>query len=606
MNRCFPLLLSLFLLCGCAAQNPLPATADSPVTADVLEVPVIGFYDAGNILETQTQGALQVYPLQGKEVIGFLSIENSLLLFARTATGTELMLLTGDELYPATSLYLDFIAKPEETSIYPELQKLSLWNPNARQIVILDFSLQNQSVLDTPAEMIGTPVLSLTQNTLYYCTTAAVRALDLTTGISRILKEIRNPYQQAVTLLLADSILHIQTTNSSSQEQHLFLSTQSGQLLHQSDRQWMISSWGSAFYAKHETSLLNGEWNGEVHVLHPAASSYAGYFLPEGHQAVTISHANHSQTLLDCYDLDSGKRTASVTIDAILSPSCVEATDDSIWLLEGSVLYRWNPALSPTADATVYTNLYSTQQNPDVEGLSDCIQYAQSIGESYGIEVLVYKDAVALQTKDYSLQYAHSVPILQRELSVLKEQLAMYPDTLWHVLSRTFSGITICLVDSITGTPASGFTDSIDSLLIWDNYHAYIILATEKAFSQPLHRQLYHLIDTVVLTESIAYDQWHKLNPSDFQYSHGVSQNQTFWLQADKASFIDSNAMQSPKDDRAKIMEYAMTPGHEPLFQSQYLQAKLRQICIGIREAFQLKDMQETFPWEQYLDSSLY
>ena len=45
MSRCLPLLLSLFLLCGCAAQNPIPATADIPITAVAPEVPINGFYD---------------------------------------------------------------------------------------------------------------------------------------------------------------------------------------------------------------------------------------------------------------------------------------------------------------------------------------------------------------------------------------------------------------------------------------------------------------------------------------------------------------------------------------------------------------------------------
>ena len=44
--------------------------------------------------------------------------------------------------------------------------------------------------------------------------------------------------------------------------------------------------------------------------------------------------------------------------------------------------------------------------------------------------------------------------------------------------------------------------------------------------------------------------------------------------------------MSFEKEDRARIMEYAMTPGHEDLFQSPYMQAKLRQLCLGIREAF--------------------
>ena len=63
--------------------------------------------------------------------------------------------------------------------------------------------------------------------------------------------------------------------------------------------------------------------------------------------------------------------------------------------------------------------------------------------------------------------------------------------------------------------------------------------------------------------------------------------------------------MSFPKEDRARILEYAMTPGHEALFQATQMQAKLSQLCQGIREAYGLKKAEETFLWEQYLQTPL-
>ena len=106
-----------------------------------------------------------------------------------------------------------------------------------------------------------------------------------------------------------------------------------------------------------------------------------------------------------------------------------------------------------------------------------------------------------------------------------------------------------------------------------------------------------------MLTESIACDQWDKLNPSDFQYTYGNPVDGSSWLPSGRESFVDTDSMYSPKEDRARIMAYAMTAGHEVLFQSPYLQAKLQQICIGIRDAFDLKEEQTAFPWERYLNA---
>ena len=63
--------------------------------------------------------------------------------------------------------------------------------------------------------------------------------------------------------------------------------------------------------------------------------------------------------------------------------------------------------------------------------------------------------------------------------------------------------------------------------------------------------------------------------------------------------------MSFPKEDRARIMEYAMTEGNEEYFRSTTMQSKLKLLCEGIREAFKLKKSPETFLWEQYLNTSL-
>jgi len=45
--------------------------------------------------------------------------------------------------------------------------------------------------------------------------------------------------------------------------------------------------------------------------------------------------------------------------------------------------------------------------------------------------------------------------------------------------------------------------------------------------------------------------------------------------------------------------------GNESYFESEAMQKKLRQLCLGIREAFDLKKSVEVFRWEQYLNKPL-
>ena len=53
-------------------------------------------------------------------------------------------------------------------------------------------------------------------------------------------------------------------------------------------------------------------------------------------------------------------------------------------------------------------------------------------------------------------------------------------------------------------------------------------------------------------------------------------------------------------------MDYAMLEGFGRCFESETMQNKLRKLCLGIRQAFDLKAYGDVLPWEQYLQEPLY
>lgn len=138
---------------------------------------------------------------------------------------------------------------------------------------------------------------------------------------------------------------------------------------------------------------------------------------------------------------------------------------------------------------------------------------------------------------------------------------------------------------------------------------AYIVLAAGDTSEKALYHELYHVMETHILGNSIALDQWAKLNPVGFEYDYDYLANAqrdgSEFLQPDTRSFVDTYSMSYPKEDRARIFEYAMTAGNEPLFAASPLQYKLKMLCQGIREAFGLKKSTENFPWEQYLNQPM-
>ena len=331
-----------------------------------------------------------------------------------------------------------------------------------------------------------------------------------------------------------------------------------------------------------------------------------------GDQVLTV-FGDQNTLELQLYSLDSGRRVS--TFHGIPPENTLlnAAADSSgrIWLLcegkDGTVLYHWDPDSTKANDTTSYISPRYTRQEPDLDALAACSLYARELSHRHGVEILVYTDAVALEPWDYELEYEYDAPALYRELELLDRRLSNYPEGFLQTLSETFSGIRICIVRSIRGTPESGSVDIAGGIQFWDGYEACIVLAAGHDTERTLYHELYHLMDTVVLTESTACDQWGKLNPPGFQYANATDHTMKAddWRQAGWESFLDDYSMSYAKEDRARIMEYAMTAGNGDRFESPYLQAKLKLLCTGIREAFRLEDAAEAFLWEQYLHAPL-
>ena len=131
-----------------------------------------------------------------------------------------------------------------------------------------------------------------------------------------------------------------------------------------------------------------------------------------------------------------------------------------------------------------------------------------------------------------------------------------------------------------------------------------MVITTGKYSEQALYHELYHVMQTHILTESTALDQWEALNPVGFVYGRDT-QDADIYLQGQTRAFVDRYSMGAVKEDQARILENAMLQNRDALFRSEYMQRKLTALCTGIREAYRLKNHSESLPWEQYLATPL-
>ena len=277
-----------------------------------------------------------------------------------------------------------------------------------------------------------------------------------------------------------------------------------------------------------------------------------------------------------------------------------------------NVLYAWFPEASAVSEEASCLQPRWTRTNPDLEGLAQCSLRARQIATKHGVHILIWADAVAFQPWDYTLIPEYQVPLLRRRLEELDSILSYYPEGfLKKAASGTgFGPLSICLVRSIEGNADTPALDSAMGLQFWDTEaHAYLAITLGADMAQHLNHELFHIIDSRVLSTCNTYDDWNKLNPKGFsydtQYTASDSEERNSYLAPENRYFIDLYSMTYPKEDRARIMEYAMLDGQEYLFQSAPMQAKLRKLCLGIRKAFDLEKEPVAYRWEQYLTTPL-
>lgn len=584
-------LLIAAALCGCRTEPEMTMPTGTPITA-IPTAPPEGYYDADSALEQQTKGAVRVYPLEALSCTGIAAMEDGVLLLSATENGTLLTRLTGDALYPAAAAEVP----SSLSSLLVNEEGVSFFDSG--NLVILDENLREITTLAAPEDMTDAPLLTADRKSMYYCAGSNLCVLDMDTGISRVLRQ----HSEELTLeaLQMDGTL---VQCRAADGEILFFSAETGQLVEESGIDLLLETKGTRYLAalgQEDGALVFGSTVSPVQMLQ--TQPQAEYtLLPDSFAVLEAASDN-----LNYYDLSSGLRTSCLALDGSLT-AAADGGNGILWLLaDNSVLYRWDTNSLPSGDDALYTATYFTRSNPDLAGIAACQELARQIGERHGVEVLVWEDALDVPPWDYRVTEEYQVPVLEEQLQLLDQRLAHFPEGFFAQLPET---LTICLVRSLEGYNGLETVEAASGVQYWVEDRPYIALSTKSSTEGGLYHELCHVFDTRVIGQSNAYDQWEELNPGGFQYDYDYAANAVRnageYLRDAERCFIDTYSMSFPKEDRARILEYAMTPGNEHYFQSEVMQAKLMQICIGLREAFGLKKSPDTFLWEQYLKESL-
>ena len=585
----FLALLLALLLAGCAAQ-PTPTTETT--AADAL-------YTPGHRLETQTSGMMQVFPTETSGFCRIWAMGEDVLL----SGDGKLTRLSGASLTPGSTRQADTVLQTGSDGV---------WLFDGSAVQILDGSFALLQTVTIPDEVLGVP--GLEGSRLYYLSEGCLKVLDLSTGLSSLLRD-NMAFTDGTVQCLGDLLL-LHLTDEDGIGKTLLVSAADGST--------QYPSLAVTDACRFETGLGILLEDGQVLLL-PDSGGARKLTLEEGEQMVgflpeiggLITCRNDTAGLtLRLYALSRGILRCSVLLPEVdlVGTGCVSA-DGTLYISAHSTqetawwILRWNYEAFSLVSEDSCLEPYYTRDFPDVQGQASCETLGRELGAQYGISVLLFDEAAACAPWDYAFTAEYRVDKTNWALEDLKATLEAFPEGFLTKLRQDWEDLTVCIVDTIQGTAESGSLDSAEGLQFQNGSHFYIALAPkeEDSLKHTLFHEFSHLIDNRVLTKTGAYDNWNDLNPQDFAYSLDLNADMTPYkalLTGPDRVFIDNYAMTFPAEDRARIFECACTSGNEEDFVSPILQAKLQRICTGIRQAFDLEDAPERFLWEQYLTSA--
>ena len=232
---------------------------------------------------------------------------------------------------------------------------------------------------------------------------------------------------------------------------------------------------------------------------------------------------------------------------------------------------------------------------------------ADELGRKYGVVILVGEQCETV-FDEFTATQVTDLDRVSKALNVLDRALSAYPAPFLKQLRYgEVQSIRIHLISDLladgggrTGDGYNAFTQTN-----WD--HALMVIDIDDSSEQTYFHEISHLIDRYLAwdaeqRENAVYseEKWSGLNPSWFDgYTHDYSWERNLW---GDGAFIDGYATISPTEDRARVMEYAMSAFNSYTFEKgTVLYKKLDYYARCIRDAFVTDGWADTPLWEQYL-----
>ncbi len=234
---------------------------------------------------------------------------------------------------------------------------------------------------------------------------------------------------------------------------------------------------------------------------------------------------------------------------------------------------------------------------------------AEEMEKSYGVEILI-ADECQLEYNTFSSWAVNDTESIENALSVLEEALSQYPEGFFeqlcygnirHIQIELVGGLVVNNPEEYTGSYAAFASNETDHyLMVFDSYLLY---------AGTLFHEVAHIIDARLTWDSdiredalFSEEAWLALQPEGFTFpnTYGELTEETLNF-ANSGYFVMDYSCRYPTEDRATMMEVAMSDGGYTFTQNPKLYDKLEFYSDCIRDCFDTTGWPDIVKWEELI-----
>ncbi len=331
---------------------------------------------------------------------------------------------------------------------------------------------------------------------------------------------------------------------------------------------------------------------------------------------------NVYESTLACYDVSTEKCSSRVTFD--FGDSLQTVRMPAVWyeprkcaygLLEVdgvTYLYKWDVMNEKnninTERAVSYK--FNLDGSVDETELANIQDYADAISEKYKVKILT-GDLCDEAVGTYKTSPLKNICLITNSLEEIDSLLSEYPaDLIDQINYQGTKPFKIQLIGGLEGMEGENVISNAIALYNdeGDEHNIALDCSSREGFRSNFYHEMSHAIDYYIFDNYGDYyneydSEWVDLNDNKYYYDYSyvdnayTNLNGTMSYEDNKENvyFHDSYAKSYPTEDRARLMEYALTYGISYYEEYPHMMEKLKYMYRTILKTFNTENWKDGF-----------